>query len=599
MAKEPLRGGEFILKTSSCAAVFTPEDFSEEQRMMRDAVREFVDREIVPRQKDLEQHNYDLTVEILNEAAKLGFLGVSVPEKYEGLGMDFVSSMIVTDYISGATGSIATAYGAHSGIGTLPIVLYGTEDQKQKYLPKLATGEWLGAYALTEPAAGSDANAGKTSAKLQEDGTHYLINGQKMWISNSGFAHTFIVFARIEKDQYLSAFIIEYHKDRPNGIRLGKEEEKLGIHSSSTRQVFFDNTKVPAENLLFKRGKGFKIAMNILNIGRIKLGAGCLDAQRRITTAAVNYANERKQFGTTIAHFEAIKGKLAEMATAAYADESAIYRTAKLIQDRTQAQQIKGKTAAEAERVAVEEFAVECSLLKVNVSENIQRCSDEGIQIYGGIGFSKDTTVEAAWRDARITRIYEGTNEINRMHAVGMLFKKALQGELDLLSAAQKVQEELTSLPDFEKPDFNALFDEEKALLEKMKKAFLMIAGSAIKKYGDEIDKHQHILLAIADILIQPFLAEAVLWRTAKKVENKGEEQHTAEIAMTKLKFYQAMETVQQKGREAIISFTSGDQQHMLLIGLKRFTNYQNYPNISALKNRIADKLIAENKYCF
>jgi len=439
--KELLRGGQFLVKETLSEDVFTPEDFTEEQKMMKDSVKEFVDREIWPKKEEFEKKNYALTEEIMEKAGELGFLGISVPEEYDGLGMGFVSTMLVCDYISGATGSIATAFGAHTGIGTMPITLYGTEEQKKKYVPKLATGEWFGAYCLTEPGAGSDANSGKTKAVLSEDGKSYSISGQKMWISNAGFAKVFIVFARIEDDKNITGFIVE--NDAANGITFGEEEKKLGIHSSSTRQVFFSETKVPVENMLAGRGDGFKIAMNALNIGRIKLAAACLDAQRRVTDQAVKYANERIQFDTPIAQFGAIKYKLAEMATSAYAGESASYRAAKNIEDRIAKRMEDGNTHAEAELKGVEEYAIECSILKVACSEDIQNCSDEGIQVFGGMGFSADTPMESAWRDARISRIYEGTNEINRMLAVGMLVKKAMKGHVDLLGPATKVGKNL------------------------------------------------------------------------------------------------------------------------------------------------------------
>lgn len=601
MSGKTLRGGEFIIKDSAYEDIFSLDDLNEEQKMMRDSVRDFVDREIAPYRERFEEHDYDLVLKIMKKAGKMGFLGTSVPEKYDGFGMDFVSSVLVTDYISGISGSIATAFGAHTGIATLPIVLYSTDMQKEKYLPKLASGEWIGAYALSEPEAGSDANSGKTSAKLSEDKKYYIINGQKMWISNAGFASVFIVFARIDDDKYLSAFIVDYDKDNPNGIDLGHEEEKLGINSSSTRQVFFENTKVPVENMLSERGRGFKIAMNILNIGRIKLAAGTIDVQRRITTQAVNYANERKQFNTKIANFEAIKGLLTEMTTNAYVTESATYHTAKLIEDRNQ-EFLKGDASlskAEAKLKAVEEFAVECSFLKVAASENSQTCSDNGIQIFGGMGYSRDAPVEAAWRDARITRIYEGTNEINRMHGVGMLLKKAASGELDLLTPAKAIQDELTSIQTFETADSTELFAEEKQILNRLKKAFLMIAGSAIQKYTTEFQEHQYLLLAVADILIQIFLTEATLLRTEKMARSAGKDNQKIQIAMSQLQLYKAVEKINQKGKEAIISFTSGDKQKMLLTGLKRFTKYQNYPNIDKLKNIIADKVITANKYCF
>ncbi len=594
--KNLTRGGQFLVKETPCEAIFTPEDFSEEQKMMRDSVKDFVDREIWPNKERFEKKDYALTEEIMKKAGELGLLGIAVPEAYDGLGMGFVTTMLVCDYISGATGSIATAFGAHTGIGTMPITLYGTEEQKKKYVPKLATGEWFGAYCLTEPGAGSDANSGKTKAVLSDDGTHYKISGQKMWISNAGFCNLFIVFARIEDDKNITGFIVE--NDPENGISLGEEEHKLGIHSSSTRQVFFSETKVPVENMLAERGHGFKIAMNALNIGRIKLAAACLDAQRRVITNSVQYANERIQFKTPIAKFGAIKAKIAEMATAAFAGESASYRAAKDIEDRIAIRLEEGNSHQEAELKGVEEYAIECSILKVAVSEDIQNCSDEGIQIFGGMGFSADTPMESAWRDARISRIYEGTNEINRMLSVGMLVKKALKGHVDLLGPATAVGKELTSIPSFETPDYSETLSEEKAMIEKLKKVFLMVAGSAVQKYGPDLEEHQQLLMAAADILIEVYMAESAVLR-AEKNAKRNAENADYQVAMAQLYLYNAVDIILRKAKEGIVSFAEGDEQRMMLMGLKRFTKYQNMPNVVALRNKIAEKVTAENEYCF
>ncbi len=595
--QEILRGGQFIVKDVPCEEVFTPEDFSEEQKMMRDSVKEFVDREIWPHKDRFENKDYAFTEEVMRKAGELGLLGIAVPEAYGGLGMGFVTTMLVCDYISGATGSIATAFGAHTGIGTMPIVLYGTEEQKKKYVPSLASGEIFGAYCLTEPGAGSDANSGKTKAVLSEDGTHYKLNGQKMWISNAGFAKTFIVFARIEDDKYITAFIVE--NDPANGITLGEEEHKLGIHASSTRQVFFSDTKVPVENMLSTRGNGFKIAMNSLNVGRIKLAAATLDAQRRIIHNAVKYANERIQFKTPISKFGAIRSKLAEMATNIFVGESACYRAAKNIEDRIALRLSDGITHQEAELKSVEEYAIECSILKVAISEDVQFCSDEGIQIFGGMGYSADTPMEAAWRDARISRIYEGTNEINRMLSVGMLIKKAMKGHVDLLGPAKSVADELTGIPSFETPDYSEMLSEELAMIKKMKKIFLMVGGSAVQKFGADLEEHQQILLAVADILIEIYLAESAILRAKKNANQHGIESMKEQIAMAQLYLYHAVDLINQKAKEAIVSFTEGDEQRMMLMGLKRFTKYQNQPNIVNLRNIIADKVTAENTYPF
>ena len=595
--KDILRGGQFLVTETKSEDIFTPEDFTEEQQMMKGSVKEFVEREIWPHKEEFEKKNYKLTEEIMQKAGELGFLGVAVPEKYDGLGMGFVSTMLVCDYISGATGSIATAFGAHTGIGTMPILLYGNDEQKKKYIPKLSTGEWIGAYCLTEPGAGSDANSGKTKAVLSEDGKSYKISGQKMWISNAGFADVFIVFARIEDDKNITGFIVE--NDSENGITFGEEEKKLGIHASSTRQVFFNDTQVPVENMLSERGNGFKIAMNALNVGRIKLAAASLDAQRRVTDLAVKYANDRVQFKTPIAKFGAIKSKLAEMATSAYVGESACYRAAKNIQDRIDLRLEEGNSFAEAELKSFEEYAIECSILKVACSEDIQNCSDEGIQVYGGMGFSADTPMESAWRDARIARIYEGTNEINRMLAVGMLVKKAMKGHVDLLGPAMKVADELTGIPSMDKPDYSELFAEEKEMIAKLKKVFLMVAGRAVQKFGPQLEEHQQLLLAASDILIEIYMAESGILRTEKNAKSHGADSQKEQIAMAKLYLYHAVDTINQKAKEGIGSFAEGDEQRMMLMGLKRFTKYTNMPNVVALRNTIAEKLTAENKFCF
>lgn len=597
--KDILRGGQFLVKETNCEDVFTPEDFSEEQIMMKESVMEFNDREIIPHKARFEAKDYALTEEVMTKAGDMGFLSVSVPEAYGGMGMGFVSTVLTCDYISSGTGSFSTAFGAHTGIGTMPITLYGTEEQKQKYIPKLATGEWFGAYCLTEPGAGSDANSGKTTATLSEDGKTYKINGQKMWISNAGFCKLMIVFARIENDKNITGFIVEFDKENPNGITLGEEEHKLGIRASSTRQVFFSDTVVPAENMLAGRGEGFKIAMNALNIGRIKLAAACLDSQRRILSTAVNYANERKQFKTPISDFGAIKVKLAEISTNAYVGESATYRASKNIEDRIAMREAAGNTHQEAELKGVEEYAIECSILKVAVSEDVQHAADEGIQIFGGMGFSEETPMESAWRDARIARIYEGTNEINRMLCVGMLVKKAMKGHVDLLGPAQKVQEGLMGIPSFDTPDYSELFSEEKEMIKKMKKTFLMVAGGAVQKFGPDLDKHQQLLIAAADILIEIYMAESAILRTEKNAKRFGEDSQSVQIAMSKLYLYHAVDIIEEKGKESIISFAEGDEQRMMLMGLKRFTKYQNYPDIVDLRNEIAEKVKAENKYCF
>ena len=592
-----IRGGQFLVKETKCEDIFTPEDFSEEQIMMRDSVIEFVDKELWPNKERFEKKDYALTEEVMKKAGDLGYLSIAVPEAYGGMGMGFTNTVLVCDYISGATGSFSNAFGAHTGIGTMPITLYGTEEQKQKYVPKLASGEWFGAYCLTEPGAGSDANSGKTKAVLSEDGKYYSITGGKMWISNAGFCQVFIVFARIGDDKNITGFIVE--NDPLNGISLGDEEHKLGIRSSSTRQVFFNETKVPVENMLAGRGEGFKIAMNALNVGRIKLAAACLEAQRRTITTAVNYANERMQFNVPISSFGAIQAKLAEMATNSYAGESATYRAAHDIETRIHIRTEEGNTHQEAELKGVEEFAIECSILKVAVSEDVQSCTDEGIQIFGGMGFSEDAPMESAWRDARIARIYEGTNEINRMLSVGMLVKKAMKGHVDLLGPAMAVAEELMGIPSFDVPDYSELFAEEKEMIAKLKKVFLMVSGSAVQKYGPGLEDHQQLLMAASDILIEIYMAESTILRTEKLAKKEGADKVQEQIAMAQLYLYHAVDIINQKGKEGIVSFAEGDEQRMMLMGLKRFTKYTNMPNVIGLREKIAAKLISENKYAF
>ena len=597
--KEILRtpGGAFLLQETYSENIFTPEDFSEEQQMMRDAVKEFIDREVWPNKYRFEQKDYDFTFELMRKAGELGFLGVSVPEAYGGLEMGFVSAMLVCDYFSGATGSLSTAYGAHTGIGIAPIVLYGTEKQKQKYIPKLASGEEIGCYCLTEPEAGSDANSGKTKAVLSEDETHYKISGQKIWISNAGYASVMIVFARIEDDNNITGFIVPY--DPENGITLGEEEHKLGIHASSTRQVFFSETKVPVENMLSDRGNGFKIAMNALNVGRVKLAFGCIDAQRRTISESVRYANDRIQFKTPISQFGAIKQKIAIMATNCYVGESGCYRAAKDIEDSIASRAESGESHQEAELKGVEEYVIECSILKVALSEHIQDCTDEGVQIFGGMGYSAEMPMESAWRDARISRIYEGTNEINRMLTVAMLVKKTMKGQLDLISPATAVGEELLGVPSFDIPDYTEPLSEEKSILKNLKKVFLMISGTIVQNYGTDLDKHQQLLLSVSDILIEIYLVESAILRTEKNINRYGLENQNIQLAMTKLYLFKSVEKIQSKGKEAIISSSKGDEQKILLMGLKRFTKYVNHPNVIDLREQVADKVISENQYCF
>ena len=591
------RGGAFILEDTKAQDIFTPEEFNEEQRMIREVIQEFVDREVWPARERFDNKDYDYTFELMRKIGEMGFLGVSVPEAYGGMGMGFVDTMLVCEYISGASGSLSTAFGAHTGIGTMPIVLYGNEEQKKKYVPKLASGEWIGCYCLTEPTAGSDANSGKTKAVLSDDGSHYLISGQKIWISNAGYADLMIVFARIEDDKNITGFIIP--NDPENGISMGEEEKKLGINASSTRQVFFSDTKVPVESMLSERGNGFKIAMNALNVGRIKLAVATLDGQRRVLNEAISFANQRVQFKTPIAEFGAIKQKLANMATFLYAGEAACYRAAKDIEDRIALRDAAGNSHQEAELKGVEEYVIECSILKVACSEHTQITADEGIQIMGGMGYSAETPMQTAWRDTRIARIYEGTNEINRMLSVGMLIKKAMKGQLDLIGPATAVGEELLGIPDFAIPDFSEPLSQENHILKNLKKVFLMIAGAGVQKYGTELEEHQQLLLAVADILIEVYMAESAVLRAEKNVGVFGLEAQEHQVALSQLYLNQAVEKISTKGREAILGFAEGDEQKALLMGLKRFTKYMEYPNVIALRNKVAEKLTSENVYCF
>ena len=588
-----LKGGEFLIKEIEAKNIFTMEDFSEEQKMLRDSAKEFIDKVVVPNKERFEKKDYAFTEECMKQIGEMGFLGIAVPENYGGLGLGFVSTMIACDYISGATGSLATAYGAHTGIGTLPILLYGTEAQKQKYLPDLAAGTKFGAYCLTEPDAGSDANSGKTRAKLSEDGKHYIINGQKMWISNAGFADTFTFFAKIDDDKNITGFVVNRSElENPESLTFGEEEHKLGIRASSTRQVFFNDMKVPVECLLGERNNGFKIALNALNVGRIKLAAACLDAQRRIFNLSVNYANERKQFNTPISTFGAIRKKLAEMATATFVSEAGSYRAAQDIQDKIDALVAGGMSHQEAELKGVEEFAVECSILKVYVSDIAQKAADEGIQIFGGMGFSEDTPMEAAWRDARISRIYEGTNEINRLLSVGMLIKRAFKGEIDLMSPAMAVGKELMGIPSFETPDYSEFMSEEKAIIANLKKVFLMVSGAALQKYMMEIEKQQHLLINASEILNQIYMAESTILRVEKNFAPDS-----VEAAMAQLNLYKAVEAVIAAAKEGIVSFADGDEQRMMLSGLRRFTKYTNQPNVIALTEKIAKHFVEKNSY--
>ena len=566
--KKSIRGGEFLIRESESHEIFIPEDFSEEQKMMAEATQDFIDKEIQPLIERIDKQEEGLMPQLMEKAGELGLLGVAIPEAYGGLGMSFNTSMLIADIV-GSTGSFSTAYGAHTGIGTLPILYYGNEEQKKKYLPKLASGEWKSCYCLTEPDSGSDANSGKTKAELTDDGKHYIINGQKMWISNGGFADMFIVFAKIDDDKNLTAFLVEKSY---GGITMNDEENKLGIKGSSTRQVFFNDCKVPVENMLSERENGFKIAVNILNIGRIKLGAGVIGGCKAVINDATNYANERKQFGVSISSFGAIKHKLAEMAVKTYVTESAAYRAGQNIDDKIEDLISRGVDDSQAKLKSFEQFAIECAIIKIHGSEMLDYIVDQGVQIYGGMGFSEEAPMARAYRDARITRIYEGTNEINRMLLVGMIFKRAMKGELDVMTPAMAVAKELTSVPSFETPDMSQLFAEEKDLLKRLKKSILMVAGKAAQTFGPKLNDQQEILMNIADMLIEVYAIESAMLRTEKLISIRGEEACNIQINATKVYTASAVDKINAAGKEAIAAFTNGDEQRVMLMGMKRYT---------------------------
>jgi alkylation response protein AidB-like acyl-CoA dehydrogenase len=585
-----IKGGEFVIRETAYSDIFIPEEFDEEAKMIRQTCIDFLDTEVLNKLDRIDAQEEGLMQSLMDKSGELGMLGVSIPEEYGGFGKNFNTSMLVADAVGGGF-SFAVALSAHTGIGTLPILYYGNAEQKAKYIPKLGTGEWKAAYCLTEPNSGSDANSGRTSAKLNAEGTHYLINGQKMWITNGGFADVFIVFAKIDDDKNLSAFIVE--KDF-GGISMNPEEHKLGIKGSSTRQIFFNDCPVPVENMLSDRENGFKIAVNILNIGRIKLGAATIGSARSVLNTAINYANERVQFNLPISKFGAIRYKLAEMATRLFANESAAYRAGQNIDDAYDALIASGMDEAKAKLKSVEQFAIECAIIKVWCSEMLDYVVDEGVQIYGGMGYSAEAPMERAYRDARINRIFEGTNEVNRLLVVDMLLKRAMKGELDLMGPAQAVAGELMSIPDFGAED-DAPFAAEKKIVANLKKAGLMIAGAAVQKLMMSLAKEQEILMNIADIIGYVYVAESVLLR-AEKLQHTQPGEHADYAAdMAKIYLYGAIDKVNAAGKEALYSFAEGDELNMMLVGLRRFTKAQPF-NLKEARQRIAKKLIEENK---
>ncbi len=591
--KKTIKGGEFLITETTYQDVFIPEEFDEEQQMIAQTCRDFLAAEINPILDRIDSQEEGLMPALMDKAGELGILGVSIPEEFGGFGKNFNTSMLVAD-VCGAGHSFAVALSAHTGIGTLPILYYGNEAQKAKYIPKLGTGEWKASYCLTEPNSGSDANSGKTKAKLTADGKHYVINGQKMWITNGGFADIFIVFAKIDDDKNLTAFIIE--KDF-GGITMNPEEHKMGIKGSSTRQVFFNDCHVPVENMLSDRENGFKIAVNILNIGRIKLAAAAIGGSKGVLNLAVNYSNERIQFDRPISKYGAIRFKIAEMAAKIYAVEAANYRAGQNIDDAYDELVAGGMDASKAKLKSTEQFAVECAILKVWGSEVLDYVTDEGVQIYGGMGFSADAPMDRSYRDARINRIFEGTNEINRLLTVDMMLKRAMKGELDLMTPATAVAAELMSIPDFGEED-NTLFAAEKKIIQNLKKATLMVAGAAVQKLMMSLSKEQEILMNIADMASYVYVAESAMLRTEKLVSLRGEEACKGQLDMMRIYFVEAVDGLQKAGKEALWAFAEGDEQRMMLVGLRRFTKMEPF-NVKQARQNVAQQIIEANKYIF
>lgn len=587
-----LKGGEWLIKPGNANDIFTPEDFSEEQLMIRDMCHQFLQTEVLPVMDRIDKAEPGLMPALMVKAGEQGLLSASVPEEYGGMGKDFVTSTLVSEALGGGY-SFSVAMSAHAGIGTLPILYFGTEQQKKKYIPKLATGEWKGSYGLTEPGSGSDALGAKTTATLSEDGKYYLLNGQKCWITNGGFADIFTVFAKIDGDRF-TAFIVE--RDMP-GFTQGHEEHKMGIKGSSTVQLYFQDCKVPVENVLGDIGRGHIIAFNILNIGRLKLDAAAVGGSKMALTESIQYAKTREQFKLPIAKFGAIKYKLAEMAIRIYADESALYRTAKWIDEKEQELLAEGKPFNEALLGAAEEFAIECAILKVHGSEVLDYVVDEGVQIHGGNGFSDEYPISRAYRDSRINRIFEGTNEINRLLSVDMILKRAMKGQLDLMGPAMNVQKELMSIPEFGNGEEGA-FSTELKTIANMKKSILMVAGAAVQKLMAALSKEQEIIMNIANMMIETFVAESMLLRVIKSVERTGEEANKVQMAMLHVYLNDAVDILAKNGKEAINSFATADEQRMMLLGLKRFTKTAPF-NAKDARRLIAAKLIEDGRYSF
>jgi alkylation response protein AidB-like acyl-CoA dehydrogenase len=587
-----LLGGEWLIKESNPFETFIPEDFNEEQHMVMDMCTQFLDAEVLPIVERIDKLETGLMPSLLEKAGEQGLLSTSFPEQYGGLGKDFITSTIVNEGLGGGH-SFSVAVAAHTGIGSLPILYFGTEEQKQKYIPKLASGEWKGAYGLTEPNSGSDALGAKTTAKLSDDGKYYILNGQKCWITNGGFADVYTVFAKIDGDKF-TGFIVERGFE---GFSQGPEEHKMGIKGSSTVQLYFQDCKVPVENVLGEIGRGHVIAFNILNIGRLKLCAAALGGSKRAATTSIQYAITREQFKMPIAKFGAIKHKMAEMAIRMWVCESALYRASKWIDDKEHELMNSGKSFAEALLGAAEEYAIECAMLKVYGSEVLDYVVDEGVQIHGGNGFSDEYMISKAYRDSRINRIYEGTNEINRLLTVDMVLKRAMKGKLDLMGPAMAVQKELMSIPDFGGEEEGA-FAKELKYIANFKKAILMVAGAAVQKLMMQLEKEQEVLMNIADMAIETYNAESALLRVMKLTEQKGEAAVKLQADIMRTYLYDAADRINKAGKDALNSFADGDELRMMHIGLKRFTKVEPF-NTKDARRRICEKLVADNGYHF
>lgn len=579
-------GGSFLVQAINPTAIFIPEDFSEEQQMIIQMCNEFLDKEVLPHLSDIDLQKDNIMPQLLNKAGELGLLGAAFPEQYGGLGKDFVTATLVNECLGGGH-SFAVAMAAHNGIGSLPILYFGTEAQKSKYIPLLATGQMKGAYALTEPGSGSDALAAKTTATPTPDGSGFAINGQKIWITNGGFADVFTVFAKVDGDKF-SAFIVE--RGTP-GLSYGEEEHKMGIKGSSTRQLFFENCIVPKENLLGEIGRGHLIAFNILNIGRLKLCAAAMGAAKRAIAISVHYASTREQFKKPIAQFGAIQHKLAEMVIRTFVADAALYRTAAWIDDKEQELHNAGKN--DALLGAAEEYAIECAMLKVLGSEALDFVVDEGVQIHGGNGFSDEYNISRAYRDSRINRIFEGTNEINRLLVLDMYLKRAFKGRIDLMKPALAVQQELMSIPDFTEDE--TPFAPELKAISNFKKATLMTAGAAAQQLMMQLEQEQEILMDLADMAIDTFQAESALHR-AIKMTSIGHPNAAIARDIARIFIYDAADRINHSGKTAINNFATGDMQRMMLLGIKRFTKVQPF-NTKDARRRIAARLIAEGKY--